>query len=251
MGIGFVEKAYVDPLLAPPSRRKPVWVPRDTSHGVLDPITNIWTVYSGPGGEYTWVDEPGELETFLQPQSPALAERSARLAEWAKNQVAKNYAKCLGKLGKSLAPGQNQATDILWVSALEGVDATLIAVTWRHESTFNYNPASNFRPSDKGWDVGPLQTATTVYDKSPFTDSLYNPFGTVFSETQSFNGNPQQSLIVGARALAEVVQRSKSRADAAGLYRAGSRKPASYAIRAAEFTREGPGYDAFFNCLKQ
>ena len=251
LAIGFVKSGYVDPISSSTARRRAIWVPKDTSYGVSDLTNNTVTIYSGSGGEYVSVDEPGELESSIKPQSPALAERSARLADWAKSQVAKNYSKCLGKLGKALAPGQNQAADILWVSALEGVDATVIAVSWRRESTFSYNPVSNYRPGDQGWDVGPLQTATTYYNRSPFTDGLFNPFGTVFSETQSFNGNPQQSLIVGARALAEIVRRSRGRADVAGLYRAGSRKPASYGIRTGEFNQDAPDYDAFFNCLRQ
>lgn len=161
------------------------------------------------------------------------------------------YNDCLKHLGNAPAPPYGQATAIVGTSALEGTDATLLAVTWAKEASFNFWPVSNYRPEDGGWDVGPLQTSTTYYDKSPFTDGLPNPFGTTRSETVAFNGNSHSSLRVGARALNEVSSRSRSRADAAGLYRAGSREPASYRIRANEFKSLSKGYDAFFNCLKK
>ncbi|MGI8732270.1 MAG: hypothetical protein ACR2LM_03085 [Pyrinomonadaceae bacterium] len=163
------------------------------------------------------------------------------------------YNECAKLLGNSPAPGYSQTAAIVGTSALEGTDPTLLAVTWSKEAIppFNFSPVSNYRPEDGGWDVGPLQVSTTYYNKSPFTDGLPNPFGTVFSESQSFNGNAYSSLRVGARALNEIASRSRGRADTAGLYRAGSRKPASYRTRANEFNSLSKGYDAFFNCLKK
>jgi hypothetical protein len=167
------------------------------------------------------------------------------------------YNDCAKKLGSSPDPGYNQALSVLWASALDKVDPTLLAATWAAEAIppFNFTPVSNYRPGDGGWDVGPLQSSTTYYNKSPFTDGLNNPFGTVFSETQPFNGNSFSSLRVGARAYAlDILPRSKSRADAAGLYRAGNRKnPAKsgYNDRVKQFNNWSKGYDAFFNCLKK
>ena len=96
----------------------------------------------------------------------------------------------------------SQATAIVGTSALEGTDPTLIAVTWAAEAIppFNFYPVSNPR-NDGGSDVGPMQTATTVYNKAPFTDGVADPFGTTRSNTQAFNGNPYQNLLLGARAL--------------------------------------------------
>lgn len=164
------------------------------------------------------------------------------------------YNDCLKHLGKSSAPPYGQTVAILVASALDKVDSTLLAVTWAKEAipAFNFWPVSNYRPEDGGWDVGPLQASTTYYNKSPFTDGLHNPFGTVFSESEAFNGNSFSSLRVAARAYTlDILPRSKSRADAAGLYRAGSRKPNSYRTRANEFTSLSKGYDAFFNCLRK
>jgi hypothetical protein len=166
--------------------------------------------------------------------------------------VDSRYAECVRRLGNSPAPSQAATKAILTTSLLEGTDPTLLAVTWQKEAIppFNFSPVSNYRPEDGGWDVGPLQTSTTYYDKSPFTDGLPNPFGTSRSETQAFNGNPYSSLRVGARALNEISSRSRGRADTAGIYRAGSRSPASYTTRFNEFNALSPGYDAFFNCLR-
>jgi hypothetical protein len=177
---------------------------------------------------------------YNEPQNPVLPVVSEQ-----------KYNDCANFLGNSPAPGYSQTAAIIGTSALEATDATLLAVTWAKELSFDFSPVSNYRPEDGGWDVGPLQTATTYYDKSPFTDGLPNPLGTTRSETERFNGNSYSSLRVGARALNEVGSRSRSRADAAGLYRAGSRKPTSYRTRANEFNSLSKGYDAFFNCLKK
>jgi hypothetical protein len=156
--------------------------------------------------------------------------------------VDSRYAECVRRLGNSPAPSQAATKAILTTSLLEGTDPTLLAVTWQKEAIppFNFSPVSNYRPEDGGWDVGPLQTSTTYYDKSPFTDGLPNPFGTSRSETQAFNGNPYSSLRVGARALNEISSRSRGRADTAGIYRAGSRSPASYTTRFNEFNALSP-----------
>lgn len=49
---------------------------------------------------------------------------------------------CLGSLGKSMAPGLAQADRILTVANRTGVDPTLLAVTWRFESGFSFQPVN-------------------------------------------------------------------------------------------------------------
>jgi hypothetical protein len=44
-----------------------VWVSKDTSYGTSDLDRQVVTVYSGPGGEFVWVDDPGTvIETWVQ-----------------------------------------------------------------------------------------------------------------------------------------------------------------------------------------
>jgi hypothetical protein len=167
------------------------------------------------------------------------------------------YNDCAKLLGKSPTPPYGQTVSILVASALENVDATLLAVTWAAEAIppFNFWPVSNGPRDDGGWDVGPLQTSTTYFDQSPFTDGLDNPFGTTRSKTEPFNGNSFSSLRVGARAYTlDILPRSKSRADAAGLFRAGNRNNPSksgYNDRVKQFNNWSKGFDAFFNCLRK
>jgi hypothetical protein len=47
------------------SSKQPVWVNKDTSWGTSDLDHNIVTVYSGPGGEYVWLDDPGHVLKHL------------------------------------------------------------------------------------------------------------------------------------------------------------------------------------------
>jgi YD repeat-containing protein len=48
-----------------------VWIAKDTSWSTTDPTTQIPTIYSGPGGEYVWVDDPGSgIETWVQTKNP-------------------------------------------------------------------------------------------------------------------------------------------------------------------------------------
>jgi len=66
------------------------------------------------------------------PQNPALPQGTFDDA----------YKGCLGSLGKSMVPGLAQAADILYVATKTGVDPTLLAVTWRFESEFNFQPTN-------------------------------------------------------------------------------------------------------------
>jgi hypothetical protein len=148
----------------------------------------------------------------------------------------------------------------LWTSAQERTDATLIAVTWFEESGFDFRPGPNPR-KDGGFDVGPLQTATTVFGKDRFVNSLSDDagqvMGTFATKGVAFNGSSYLALRWGARALndgAGIRGRPKdvsARADMAGIYRAGSSRTGSYRTRVNEFNAFQSGYDAFFNCLRK
>jgi hypothetical protein len=63
---GMTTIIYMDPSLAATGRLREVWVPEDTSYGVIDPDTGIMTIYSGPGGYFTWIEDPNAaLQTSL------------------------------------------------------------------------------------------------------------------------------------------------------------------------------------------
>lgn len=154
------------------------------------------------------------------------------------------------------------ARAILDTANLEGIDPTLLSVTWRHESTFGTSPPPNPRWEGRGrnrslvgWDVGPMQISTNYYQKSPFTDGLPGAFGTIAmsnstQQYEGFNGSASANLRAGARAFTmDILSRSRSNADAAGLFRAGSRTGPGYTQRFNEYTREAPGDRAQLNCL--
>ena len=168
------------------------------------------------------------------------------------------YQNCLGALGNSVAPGLGQAADILWVANRTGVDPTLLSVTWRFEGStndlgqFNLAPTTNKHSADTNiGDVGPGQLYPPTWNKSPYTDGLRNPFGTNTQVGQSFNGNSVENLVVTARALNSFAGpvRGANRADAAGLYRAGSRTNEGYKERVQNFKNNYKNYDRFFGCL--
>jgi RHS repeat-associated protein len=107
------------------------------------------------------------------------------------------YNDCAKLLGGSPQPPKDAAEAILWTSSLEGTDATLLAVTWAAESSFNFRPGPNPR-KDGGFDVGPLQTSTTYFGKDRFVNSLSDDAGEVMgsfaTKGVSFNGNPYLAL---------------------------------------------------------
>ena len=196
---------------------------------------------------------------FMEPQSHAEAERSVQIANWSRRQVEANYDRCLNRLGRVRAPGRQQTADLLWVGILEDVDFTLMAVTWGSEAIppFGYYPNSNPRWNERtntydGADVGPLQVANNdVYAKAPFTSRLNNPMGTFTTERRQFDGNPWDNLRWGARAYTlDILTRARGRADAAGLFRAGTRTGPGYNDRVGQFNSQYRSYDAFFNCLR-
>lgn len=169
------------------------------------------------------------------------------------------YDRCAKLLGKAAQPSKLATEAILWTSGQEGTDTTLIAVTWAKESGFDFNPTPNPR-EDGGYDMGPLQTSTTYFMKDRFVNSISEDSFAVNGPAvvgQRFTGDPYLALRWGARALNEGANYKKTRpgdvsarADMAGLYRAGSSRGGPYRSRVNQFNAMQPGYDAFFNCLK-
>jgi RHS repeat-associated protein len=163
---------------------------------------------------------------------------------------------------------EGAANDILSVSRQEGTDPTLIAVTMKEESSFGVNLDPNPRVDRNtsavtGFDVGPMQVATDIWNKSPYTNGLPKAFSNgiddvgrpIFGRLLPFTGDIVQNMRLGARALnASSGWRGRpsnvsARADAAGIFRAGSRN-GSYWVRVNEFNRFQPAYDRFFNCMQ-
>jgi len=143
---------------------------------------------------------------------------------------------------------------VLDTSALERADATLIAVTWAAESSFSLNPGNHYRYSDGGEDIGPMQIANTIWNKSPYTDGLGDVYGSDQSRGGTFNGTPYANLRAGARALNDA---GGSRANKAGIFRAGATYqkneggPEAYRSRVGQFNAWAKTYDDFFGCLRR
>ena len=105
------------------------------------------------------------------------------------------------------------------------------------------------------WDQGPF---TTGLPKA-FTGNSFNfpnsfapksPSLGYFGKDLQFNGDTSQNLLAGGRAFGlDIVPRSSSLADAAGLYRAGSTTGPGYQDRFDQYTKEAPGDRAYLNCL--
>jgi YD repeat-containing protein len=178
---------------------------------------------------------------------------------------------------KSKLP-EKAARLILDAADKASIDPTLLSVTWRYESDFNDSPKPNPRYNKNGnlvgYDVGPVQISTNYYMTSPFTDGLPkaftgnsfrfpNPFGPSkpnlddFDQNVGFNGDVSQNLLAGARAFAlDILPRtknlpdgSKDLADAAGLYRAGSRS-GPYQTRKDEYNACAADDRLYLNSLR-
>src|SRR5712691_6359267 len=111
---------------------------------------------------------------------------------------------------------------ILRIASQEKIDPTLLSVTMRHESSFGKDMRARPRKVGKGrnrrlvgWDVGPMQTGTNIWGKSPFIDGLSDPFGTVSMEESthkysSFKGNFEDKITLDARAFSmDILPRSE------------------------------------------
>jgi len=133
------------------------------------------------------------------------------------------------------------------MSQTTGVDPSLFSVTWYEEGRFSYEP-KNGPHGDGTADIGPGQLSPGVWDKAPYTSGLRNPFGTNREVGQVFNGNPVENLLLTAYALNSL---PGSRANKAGLYKAGSVEGPGYQKRVNNFNSHVKGYDAFYSCLAQ
>ena len=171
-----------------------------------------------------------------------------------------NYEKC-----KGLSDIPERAANLIVDAAnLEHADPTSIAVTMKIESSFGHNlkpnPRKDGHENFNGYfDVGWMQTANdpAIWNKSPYTDGLPNAYGSILAgQLLDFNGDPLENVRLGARALIASSgwkNRPKDvspRADAAGIFRAGSRDPASYRKRVNEFNDDYRAYDRFFECMR-
>jgi hypothetical protein len=188
---------------------------------------------------------------FSDPSGLCMQDAGAGVIGRTMDLIDKNYDK-----SKHLASIPiDAAKAILVTSIIEKVDPTLLSVTWRHESGFQFYPDHNYRREAGEFDVGPMQVSTTYYDKPKFTEGLPDAFGRgpdelgrpIFGKSPFFNGNPYSSLRVGARAFTrDILQRAKSNADAAGMFRG----LFGYQQRYKEYVKESPADRRFFNCLQ-
>jgi hypothetical protein len=200
--------------------------------------------------------DTGLLGYYPRPQNPDIISLH--------NTVRANYDKCKPILTNSPAAklkgdmalhfvDEATALSVLDTSALEGVDATLIGAMWAAESSFGLNPSNHYRGGDGGEDIGPMQIANTVWNKSPYIDNLGDVFGTDQSRGGTFNGNPYANLRAGARAINDA---GGSRANKAGVFRAGAgwaktkQGVAAYNYRVRQFNAWAKTYDDFFRCLR-
>ena len=210
----------------------------------------VWREDSGPGGFFEHESEPQNSASFGDA-----------------------YKNCLSNLGNNPdapAPGEAQAMGIIIIANETGIDRTLLAATWRFEGGYGDNP-----PYGKGFiweplngphgggkaDIGPGQLNPEIWDKSPFTDGLRDPFGTNRKVREKFNGIIMDNLILTARAL---MHRTGSRDHQAGLFKAGQQydtvgkgknkrqvERSDYRRRVDAFNGVAPNYDSFFDCLRK
>jgi hypothetical protein len=224
---------------------------RDEGFGTAVFMTVIWGRMAGGSSTQDASGGPGGALSFA-PQ----------------NSFGNAYNGCLGKLGKNQAPGEYQAKAIIDVANQTGVDRTLLAATWRFEGGYGDNPFGpgfiweplNGPHGGGRADIGPGQLNPEIWDKSPYTDGLGDPFGTNRKVGERFNGLIMDNLIVTARAL---MSRSGSRDHQAGLFKAGQQyttvgrgknkqqvERSDYRRRVDAFNNVAPSYDAFFDCLR-
>jgi hypothetical protein len=134
------------------------------------------------------------------------------------------------------------------------VAASLLAVTWAAESSFNLFPDSNPNDGSAGnADIGPVQINYRTYNGSQEVSGL-NAFGTTTTGREQFNGNPYDNLVAGAR----ILNGYGGGRTAAGRYRTGTgdfsrtrRGRNAFNARAHQYDRWAAVYEAFFNCLRR
>ena len=106
-----------------------------------------------------------------------------------------------------------------------------------------------------------MQISTNYYNKAPFTTDLPQAFKgngaddigqPRWGQLQTFSGTVADNLRAGARAFTmDILPRSRSLADAAGLFRAGSTTGPGYSERFNEYQREAARDRIYLNCLRR
>ena len=174
----------------------------------------------------------------------------------------------LGGLASNRIPSSMATSDIMTAAFREGVDETLLAVTWTSESEFSSSPGSNGNAKDKkgviheDWikegnaDIGPMQINYNTYHSWSGLDGLSNIFGTTTTGYKAFDGDSLANLRAGARILKDLNSRH-DRAGAAGRYRTGegdyfssAKGQAAFTARRDRFNALQRKYDNFFKCIK-
>ena len=169
------------------------------------------------------------------------------------------YDRCAEQAGGRVPPRSVVAT-IGLVSEMEGIDPTVLAVTWGSEASPPFSFDSVGHPRHKngkaiGADVGPGQIANNgPFTKSPWTDGLGDPFGTFTTQRVPFDGNPLDNL----RLTARILNSDGGGRAAAGRYHSGtgpfSKTPEgikAFNDRVKQYDQLQPSYSAFFRCMKQ
>jgi len=212
-----------------------------------------------------WKIVPGGTPQWNPNSIPILANGPSQLSRWiiwnfqgggaGADKFITAYGECLSSLKKSPAPGVTQTAYLIQTADTEGTDRTLMAVTWKEESKFQFYPETGLHSAgEKDGDIGPGQLFPGIWEKTGNDTKkglIKNPFGTNREYQQPrlvFNGDPFDNLRLTARALGGA--RGQARAKAAAMYRAGSPKGAGYKERLQNFKDHYKNYDAFFNCLR-
>lgn len=171
---------------------------------------------------------------------------SPRLSSDEDNDLSK-WMDCISKIRPSRFLTFGDTKKLLKTHEQEGTDLTLMTVTWQLESGFDDNPLNgrHERGNPTG-DIGPGQLYPGIWEKSPFTDGLRNPFGSARAVGDRFNGDVSENLMLMARAYNSM---RGTRSQMAGLYKAGSTTGPGYQQRVTSFNQLAPTWDRFYNCL--
>jgi hypothetical protein len=176
------------------------WVPSKPHTQIEHPADNDYVAYidtDEKGGHYEWVNEPAGI---------VFAEGLQRSTSQNPTQFKDQYIRCAEAAGGPVPP-RSAVTVIQTVSQMEGIDPTVLAVTWGAEASPPFSFDSVGHPRYKngkaiGADVGPGQIANNgPFTKSPWTDGLGDPFGTFTTQRVPFDGNPLDNLRLSARIL--------------------------------------------------
>lgn len=143
-----------------------------------------------------------------------------------------------------------KANAIALISKFVGIDPTLLAVTWKAESQYEWNPVSNMNRNGKGIDAGPGQLNTRwITEAIEMGELTLDPytwtqvFGTDFGDTIAFTGDPIANLTLAARFL----KTKGEGAAAAGRYTGGP----NYRARVAQYNDWSPALTKYFDCFSK